>query len=141
MSPNRKEGEEGIMGMTREQASNVLDDYDVNFAGHTAEEIAEAFDVAFKALEQQPCKDAISRQDAIDCVSAIGMANPIVTQNRLKNLPRVNPVVKDNNVMTKLLEDIKAEIWEYKKPLVVNGIHYVQQVDVVDIIDKYKSEE
>ena len=40
--------------MTREQASDVLDDYDVNFAGHTAEEVAEAFDVAFKVLEQEP---------------------------------------------------------------------------------------
>lgn len=40
--------------MTREEASNILDDYDVNFDGHTAEEIAEAFDVAFRALEQEP---------------------------------------------------------------------------------------
>lgn len=40
--------------MTREEASSVLDDYDVNFDGHTAEEIAEAFDVAFRALEQEP---------------------------------------------------------------------------------------
>lgn len=37
--------------MTREEASSVLDDYDVNFDGHTAEEIADAFDVAFRALE------------------------------------------------------------------------------------------
>ena len=42
--------------MTREEASSVLDDYDVNFDGHTAEEIAEAFDVAFRALEQKPRK-------------------------------------------------------------------------------------
>lgn len=40
--------------MTREEASSVLDDYDVNFDGHTVEEIAEAFDVAFRALEQEP---------------------------------------------------------------------------------------
>lgn len=40
--------------MTREEASNILDDYDVNFDGHTAEEIAEAFDVAFRALDQEP---------------------------------------------------------------------------------------
>lgn len=38
--------------MTREEASNILDDYDVNFDGHTAEEIAEAFEVAFRALER-----------------------------------------------------------------------------------------
>lgn len=40
--------------MTREEASNILGDYDVNFEGHTAEEIAKAFDVAFRALEQKP---------------------------------------------------------------------------------------
>lgn len=40
--------------MTREEAINILDDYDVNFDGHTAEEIAEAFDMAFKALKQEP---------------------------------------------------------------------------------------
>ena len=48
--------------MTREEASNILDDFDVNFEGHTAEEVAEAFDVAFRALEQEPCDDCISRQ-------------------------------------------------------------------------------
>ena len=48
--------------MTREEASNILDDYDVNFDGHTAEEIAEAFEVAFRALEQESCEDAISRK-------------------------------------------------------------------------------
>ena len=48
--------------MTNEEASNILDDFDVNFAGHTAEEIAEAFDVAFKALSQEPCDDAVSRE-------------------------------------------------------------------------------
>lgn len=51
--------------MTREEASSVLDDYDVNFDGHTAEEIAEAFDVAFRALEQEPCEDCISRMPSI----------------------------------------------------------------------------
>ena len=40
--------------MTNKEASNILDDYDVNFEGHTAEEIAKAFDVAFMALEQEP---------------------------------------------------------------------------------------
>lgn len=38
--------------MTNEQASEILDDYDVNFEGHTAEEVAQAFDCAFKALDQ-----------------------------------------------------------------------------------------
>ena len=40
--------------MTRKEAKKILNDYDVNFVGHTADEIAEAFDVAFRALEQEP---------------------------------------------------------------------------------------
>lgn len=49
--------------MTREEAINILDDYDVNFEGHTAEEIAEAFDMAIKALGQT---DKIKQIIAID---------------------------------------------------------------------------
>ena len=46
--------------MTNKEAAEILDDYDVNFDGHTVEEIAEAFDVAFKALaepKQGECTD------------------------------------------------------------------------------------
>lgn len=73
--------------VTREEAINILDDFDVNFEGHTAEEVSEAFDMAFKALSQEPtvttnnnepmtviyptivCDDAISRDAAIEAVS------------------------------------------------------------------------
>jgi hypothetical protein len=81
--------------MTREEAINILDDYDVNFDGHTAEKIAEAFNTAIKALKeqensnsirinfvgeeeaqefkkylknQQPCDDAISRKAVLDYI-------------------------------------------------------------------------
>ncbi|MBQ6148953.1 MAG: DUF551 domain-containing protein [Oscillospiraceae bacterium] len=52
--------------MTREEASNILDDYDVNFDGHTAEEIAEAFEVAFRALERSrwiPVSERLPEED------------------------------------------------------------------------------
>jgi len=66
---------------------NILDDFDVNFEGHTAEEVSEAFDMAFKALEQnesaeewyklfvekldeqEPCDDAISREAVIQTLN------------------------------------------------------------------------
>ena len=51
--------------MTREEAAEILDDYDVNFDGHTAEEIAEAFDVAFKALEEPKQGEWISVEDKL----------------------------------------------------------------------------
>ena len=43
--------------MNREEAINILDDFDVNFEGHTAEEVSEAFDMAFKALEKENIYD------------------------------------------------------------------------------------
>ena len=60
--------------MTKEEASNILDDYDVNFDGHTAEEIAEAFEVAFRALEQEPCNDAISRKAVLNTTICEGIS-------------------------------------------------------------------
>lgn len=38
--------------MTNEEAINVLNDYDINFERHTPEEVAEAHEMAIKALEQ-----------------------------------------------------------------------------------------
>lgn len=70
--------------MTPEKAITILNDYDINFDGHTAEEIAEAFDMAIKAIRTipktegargdiplqqtipkmpQPCNDCIRRSD------------------------------------------------------------------------------
>lgn len=40
--------------MTREEAIQVLNEYDVNFGYHTAYEIADAMMMAIEALEQEP---------------------------------------------------------------------------------------
>lgn len=56
--------------MTREEAIETIKaaiaevewEYPMNYAA--------AFEVAIKALEQEPCEDAISRQAAIDCLNA-----------------------------------------------------------------------
>lgn len=39
--------------MTNEEAINVLNDYDINFERNTAEEVAEAHEMAIKALEER----------------------------------------------------------------------------------------
>ena len=68
--------------MTREEAINQLKmDRDLcNFNPMTGEEepmnedcrkSAEALDIATKALEQEPCDDAVSRQAAIDALDEI----------------------------------------------------------------------
>lgn len=40
--------------MTRKEAISILEDYDINFVGYTAEEITEAFDKAIEALKEKP---------------------------------------------------------------------------------------
>ena len=42
--------------MTKEEASSILNDYDVNFEGHDARDVANALDMAIKALEQETIK-------------------------------------------------------------------------------------
>lgn len=81
--------------MTREEASNILDDYDVNFDGHTAEEIAEAFEVAFRALEQEPCPNVISRSDMLDAIGHGTTYTSEDLQKIIKGLPPVTPQMMD----------------------------------------------
>jgi len=41
--------------MTNKEAISVLNDYDINFERHTAEEVAEAHEMSIEALKTQPC--------------------------------------------------------------------------------------
>lgn len=65
------------MGMSREEAIQVLRDWDGCFIGHRSDDVNEALNTAIKALEQEPTTknnlgvDCVSRQAAID-VLAIG---------------------------------------------------------------------
>ena len=43
--------------MTREEAISVLNDYDINFERHIAEKIAEAHEIAIKAIRTIPSED------------------------------------------------------------------------------------
>ena len=43
--------------MTNEEAINVLNDYDINFERNTAEEVAEAHEMAIKAIRTIPSED------------------------------------------------------------------------------------
>lgn len=83
--------------MTKEQASEILDDYDVNFHGHTAEEVAQAFDCAFKALEQQPCEDCVSRQDMLDAIGHGTTYTSEELQKIINGLPDVKAERREND--------------------------------------------
>ena len=52
--------------MTREEAINLLSQFVKDGDGFLSDNTIEAFKMAIKALEQEPCVDAISREDAID---------------------------------------------------------------------------
>jgi hypothetical protein len=91
--------------MTKEEAINVLNDYDINFEGHTAEEIAEAHEMAIKVLGQQPCEDCVSREAVLSIIKRIcfseeylqfrvdhgsnGQRDTVII--RIKALPSVSP--------------------------------------------------
>lgn len=56
--------------MTRKEAIKILNKYDLNFCDIDGnpippQDLAEAFDMAIEALEQEPSEDCISRQDVV----------------------------------------------------------------------------
>ena len=79
--------------MTREEQKKALEVwYDIRFDNKKFEE---ARKISIKALEQEPCEDAISREDAIESAKGIYNSNSeakalcIITM--LKELPSVTP--------------------------------------------------
>lgn len=80
--------------MTNEEAKEILAIYRFNLIqsiSNQLEEDIEALDMAIKALEQQPCEDAISREEAIR-VAEQGQIQGYEWQfKKLCNLPSVTP--------------------------------------------------
>lgn len=88
--------------MTREEAIKILQDntnlgYGIIVKGYT-KPIQEAFDMAIKALEQEPCEDCINRKKAVFALNdaqveydenykGLGKAKEIID-----NLPPVQPI-------------------------------------------------
>lgn len=56
--------------MTREEVIKILYHYSLQDYGYSKEDI-EAFTMAVKALEKEPCEDCISRQSAITAMLKI----------------------------------------------------------------------
>ena len=113
--------------MTYKEASNVLDDYDVNFEGHSPEEVAMAFDCAFRALEQEPCEDAVSRQ----AVEKITWEEPSYTdalnvltevRDKIRALPPVTPKPKTDFEDCISRVEVNAVIDKWIRD---NKLHYI----------------
>ena len=106
------------------------------------EEDIKAFDMAIKALEQEPCEDCIPRNTVLTLINDVKQADGFREYSQysylfdqVDNMPSVKPISN--------LDKIKAEIEQVE----ING--YIRDVEcfraglntAVKIIDKYKESE
>lgn len=87
--------------MTREQAKREIDSLDFYLQNHTddyGEESHTAMMMAIKALEQEPCEDAVSRQAVLDKKELVeledGQSFYCISPEDVETLPSVNPQPK-----------------------------------------------
>ena len=89
--------------MKREEALRIIKECKEKGFKHTFYTLNEyhtALDIAIKALEQEPCDDAINREDALMCLTGeikdTDTIETIIARfiKRLKSLPPVNPQPK-----------------------------------------------
>jgi hypothetical protein len=121
--------------MTREEAITYLEDAKIKFkipkAAVTARKTNEALDMAIKVLEQQPCEDCISREDALMCMTGEYLADKeyksedIISKHiqRLRALPSVTPQPKtghwifdeilDRNYYCSECKSMGVDYWDY----------------------------
>ena len=111
----------------------------------------EVFDMAIRALEQEPCEDAISRQAVLEFVKSIQkikddhnengtpinygtICDLVISGWHLMQLPSVTPI-------SSVIDDIKADIRALPKtyPFVNHLDTYIKEDDVLEIIDKHIS--
>jgi hypothetical protein len=101
----------------------------------------EALDMAIKALEQEPCEDAISRQAVLDIID--GYYSCFEDAEEFEQKVREIPPVTSK---TDILDKIRAEIEQKARPNEKGGrgngksIRYGLCI-ALDIIDKYKESE
>ena len=129
----------------------------------------EAFDMAAKALEQEPCKDCISREAVLNLFNKsddyrwettlikkkIEKIPPVTPQELFINKPCVSSGVCEHDKQ-KVLEKIRAEIAKYGSIMVTYAITKDTKTDkgieklvrdvlkqakeqVLEVIDKYKA--
>ena len=78
--------------MTNEEAINILKNGSLSDSEVEAERFNKAYSMAIKALEQQPCEDAISRKDML---AVFSQSNSLVQAwNGFEKLPSVTPKEK-----------------------------------------------
>ena len=83
--------------MTREEAIEILYQYSVRDTTYPKEDI-EAFELAIKLLDQEPCEDVVSRQEVLNTLDKrfdsipVGQTTEILLLRKdLRELPPVTP--------------------------------------------------
>jgi hypothetical protein len=86
--------------MTREEAIARIKDHKIvhKMNEPRAIYISEALDMAIKALEQEPCNDCVSRQDALNCFKIDNTKGDV--WYALKELPPVTPKQRTGHWIT-----------------------------------------
>ena len=83
--------------MNNKEAINIISQMIKDGEGFLCDNTIEAFKMAIKALGQEPCDDAINREDALMCLTGelkeTDTIETIIARfiKRLKSLPPVNP--------------------------------------------------
>jgi len=112
--------------MNRKEASFILANIDRRVCD---DELNEALDMAIKALEQQPCGNAIDRAEAIKIAS--GYCHPANVAKELAKLPSVNPQpcgdAIDRKLVCAFIAGLISDDGERKK-----GLEYIRNMPPVN---------
>jgi len=124
--------------MTREEAIHILGNLKPTNtkSSFDAYVVGKAITIAIKALEQEPCEDAISRKDVYELIEDIN--DTVFGQQVSKgvaNLPSVQPQPK-SDVLDEIRDEIKLEKHGYPP----SAGYYKAIMKCLQIIDKYKAE-
>ena len=143
-----------VLISVQSQFQASLDEVDVDEDCKEAEEdnteIVNALDMAIEALKRKSCIDAVSREEAIMCLTGINLPTDTdkliaLYHKRLKALPPVSPkrnIVNCENFKFDEWDigDKKAELWVIKGRLQIRHRGTIHNVDF-PVLPKYEQSE
>lgn len=127
--------------MTREEAIRCLSVHSsTNGSGLcTDEQHYEAKQMAIKALEQEPCEDAISRQAAIEKIHWLGLDHDtaIKCDLAIRALPSVNPQEPKTGHWIETAEEYYKAVNEYGGGVNEDTPYFVDDIACSECLAKY----
>lgn len=101
--------------MTREEAIAVLEQEAHYIYGDDKPYDRQAFDMAIKALEQEPCEDAISRQEVLDAMYELCDTGETFNENLWRDNPHIDAIADAINNLPSVTPQPKTGHWIYSK--------------------------